>query len=347
MNKSVRININASLKAVNGMGKKNVSLKTIARECGVSINTVSHALRDMNDISPKTKSRIRTKAIELGYMPNHISMDIRVNENPSVGFLINSFDNLYYNLICKELAALFKKNKEFEFSLLYSCNETYLTEKDIKYCILQRIDLIISHLPPSTDAIELATLNNINIITIGSINESVICDNVSIDNQMGCILAARYLSNFHTNNKYIYVGIDYFLSEKRFEMFKSELVQAGYDDVLHFNSSRDDIMTLYSYIQQGYRSIFFYNDVTAYKTLHLLDELAIDIRRLYPDLHMIGFDGLCASVYGLREISSIRMDFKEYANQTYLLIKKRLENAKEPPKSIVLPVYIYQRKKKE
>ncbi len=329
------------------MGKKNVSLKTIAHECGVSINTVSHALRDMNDISPQTKSRIRNKAIELGYMPNHISMNVKVNEKPSVAFLINSFDNLYYNLICKELTAIFEKNKEFEFSLLYSCNEVYLTKNDIKHCILQRIDLIISHLLPSEDAIELAILNNINIITIGSIAESSTCDNISIDNRMGCVLAAKYLSNFHTNNKYIYVGIDYFLSEKRFDMFKSELISSGDNDILYFNSEKDDIVALYGYIQQGYRSIFFYNDATAYRVLHRLDELAIDIRRLYPDLHLIGFDGLCTLVYGLREISSIKMNFEEYANQTYLIVKNRLENPNSPPRRVNLPVYIYQRKKKE
>ena len=329
------------------MGKKNVSLKTIARECGVSINTVSHALRDMDDISSKTKSRIRTKAIELGYMPNHISMNVKVNEKPSVGFLTNSFDNLYYNLVCKELATLFEENGEFDFSLLYTFNQIYLTETDIKQCILQRIDLIISHLPPSPDAIEMATLNNIDIVTLGSINESDICDNISIDNEMGCVLAAKYLLNFHTNDKYVYVGIDYFLSDKRFEMFKSELINEGYDDILYFNATSGDILTLYGYIQQGYRSIFFYNDYTAYKILNQLDELAIDIRRLYPDLHIIGFDGLCASVYGLRDITSIKMDFKEYAKQTYLVIKNRLDNPKAPPQSVVLPVYIHQRKKKE
>ncbi len=329
------------------MGKKNVSLKTIARECGVSINTVSHALRDMNDISPQTKSRIRNKAIELGYMPNHITMNVKINEIPSVAFLINSFDNLYYNLICKELASLFEKNKEFDFSLLYSCNEVYLTKEDIKHCVLQRIDLVISHLPPSDDAAELATLNDINIITIGSIAESGAYDNISIDNRMGCVLATKYLSNFHTNNKYIYVGIDYFLSEKRFEMFKSELLSSDKEDIVYFNSEKEDIVTLYNYIQQGYRSIFFYNDATAYRVLHRLDELAIDIRRLYPDLHLVGFDGLCTLVYGLREISSIGMDFKEYASQTYLIAKNRLENPNSPPRRVNLPVYIYQRKKKE
>jgi DNA-binding LacI/PurR family transcriptional regulator len=274
-------------------------------------------------------------------------MGIKISERPCVGFLLNSFDNLYYNLICKELTSIFEACKEYEFSLLYSCNEIFLTEDDIKRCVLQRIDLIITHLPPSKDALELASLNNINIVTVGSINELGLCDNISIDNKMGCVLAAKYLSNFHTNDKYVYVGIDYFLSERRFEMFKKELSDCGFDDVINFNSDKDDVKALYALIQEGYRSIFFYNDLTAYKTLYLLDKLAIDIRRLYPDLHIIGFDGLCASVYGLREITSIKMDFKEYASQTYELIKERLENPKSPPKRVTLPVYIYQRTKRE
>ena len=54
------------------MSKKNVSLKTIAAECGVSIMTVSRALRDSYGVSDRIKEKIRKKAIELGYMPNHV-----------------------------------------------------------------------------------------------------------------------------------------------------------------------------------------------------------------------------------------------------------------------------------
>ena len=41
------------------MGTKNVSLKTIASECGVSVMTVSRALRDSDEISVELKKKIR------------------------------------------------------------------------------------------------------------------------------------------------------------------------------------------------------------------------------------------------------------------------------------------------
>ena len=61
------------------MGRKNDNLKTIAYELGVSINTVSHALRDMDDISEPTKQKVRRKAIEMGYISSAVSLNPKKN----------------------------------------------------------------------------------------------------------------------------------------------------------------------------------------------------------------------------------------------------------------------------
>ena len=42
-----------------------VSLKTIAKQCGVSTATVSKALNDQKDISEETKIRVRETAEQL------------------------------------------------------------------------------------------------------------------------------------------------------------------------------------------------------------------------------------------------------------------------------------------
>jgi LacI family transcriptional regulator len=47
-----------------------VNMKGIARELGVSVVTVSKALRDHPDISKATRERVLLKAKELGYRPN-------------------------------------------------------------------------------------------------------------------------------------------------------------------------------------------------------------------------------------------------------------------------------------
>ena len=47
-----------------------VSIKDIAKACGVSAATVSKALHDQKDVSEETKERVRQAAKELGYFPN-------------------------------------------------------------------------------------------------------------------------------------------------------------------------------------------------------------------------------------------------------------------------------------
>ena len=47
-----------------------VSMKDIAKLCGVSVATVSKALNDYSDVGEATKERIRAVAEEQGYFPN-------------------------------------------------------------------------------------------------------------------------------------------------------------------------------------------------------------------------------------------------------------------------------------
>lgn len=63
------------------------SLKDLARECGVSIATVSKALNDQPDISPKTRERVRATAQKMGYLPNATARALRTNHTYNLGVL--------------------------------------------------------------------------------------------------------------------------------------------------------------------------------------------------------------------------------------------------------------------
>ena len=47
-----------------------VTIRDVAREAGVSVATVSHALTGYTDISVKTRQKIQETARRLGYQPN-------------------------------------------------------------------------------------------------------------------------------------------------------------------------------------------------------------------------------------------------------------------------------------
>ena len=65
-----------------------VSMKDIARACGVSVATVSKALNGQHDIGEETRARIAKAAKEMGYMANAAARALKTNRTYNLGVLI-------------------------------------------------------------------------------------------------------------------------------------------------------------------------------------------------------------------------------------------------------------------
>ena len=64
-----------------------VSLKDVAKRCGVSTATVSKALNGHSDIGEKTRIRIKEAAQEMGYFPNAAARALKTNRSYNLGVL--------------------------------------------------------------------------------------------------------------------------------------------------------------------------------------------------------------------------------------------------------------------
>ena len=64
-----------------------VSLKDVAKRCGVSTATVSKALNGHSDIGEKTRIRIKEAAQEMGYFPNVAARALKTNRSYNLGVL--------------------------------------------------------------------------------------------------------------------------------------------------------------------------------------------------------------------------------------------------------------------
>ena len=70
-----------------------VSLKDIAKECQVSVATVSKALNDHADISEQRKKIISEKAEEMGYRPNLFARTLKTNRSYNIGVLFTDAEH--------------------------------------------------------------------------------------------------------------------------------------------------------------------------------------------------------------------------------------------------------------
>lgn len=65
-----------------------IRLKDIADEAGVSVMTVSKALRDLQDVSPSTREKICSIARRMGYVPNAAAQGLRNRRTRLLGMVI-------------------------------------------------------------------------------------------------------------------------------------------------------------------------------------------------------------------------------------------------------------------
>src|SRR5262245_5178117 len=72
----------------NGNGSPLMTMRDVAREAGVSIQTVSNVVNGRQDMmSPETLGRVRRAMDELGYHPNAHARGLRSRQTRTLGFV--------------------------------------------------------------------------------------------------------------------------------------------------------------------------------------------------------------------------------------------------------------------
>lgn len=76
--------------------QRHTSLKDLAEELGVSMATVSRALRDSNEVSEETRLRVRELAKKLNYRPNPFAQSLRKDAPRIIGVVVPNLVTHYY-----------------------------------------------------------------------------------------------------------------------------------------------------------------------------------------------------------------------------------------------------------
>jgi LacI family transcriptional regulator len=73
------------------------TLKKLSEVLGLSISTVSRALKDHPDISEKTKAKVKELAVAMEYEPNSYAVQLRTRHNNVLGILVPTINNFFYD----------------------------------------------------------------------------------------------------------------------------------------------------------------------------------------------------------------------------------------------------------
>ncbi|MEO7144143.1 MAG: LacI family DNA-binding transcriptional regulator, partial [Bryobacteraceae bacterium] len=81
-----------------------VRMKDIANDLGVSLMTVSKALRNHTDISEKTRARVLKRMKELNYQPDWIARSLVTRRTHLVGLVIPDLMHSFFAEVAKGVA---------------------------------------------------------------------------------------------------------------------------------------------------------------------------------------------------------------------------------------------------
>ena len=119
-----------------------VRLKDIALRAGVSVMTVSKALRDAPDISVETKSRIRVLTQQMGYVPDSLAQSLRTRKTNLLGLVIPAITNPIYSRVLMAIEQT-AYGLGYAVVLSHSLNQPEREETVIRRLLSRRIDGLI------------------------------------------------------------------------------------------------------------------------------------------------------------------------------------------------------------
>lgn len=116
-----------------------VRLKDIARYAGVSVMTVSKALRDEPDVSPATRSRLKALALQMGYVPDSSAQGLRMKTTKMFGLVIPSITDPIFARIT---FAVEERAHEmgYDIMLAHTLNQSEREEQSIRHMLSRRVD---------------------------------------------------------------------------------------------------------------------------------------------------------------------------------------------------------------
>lgn len=278
------------------MTKRRISLKDIAQQLGVSITTVSRALKDHPDLSPEITEKVKELAKKLNYTPNPFAMSLLKQQTRTIGVIVPDIVTYFYSSIISGIEAVAKENGYY--IVIASSQESYHNEKEnLNNLINLRVDGLIVCL--AQDTTDYAHFDKIIEAEIPLVFFDRVCrtdeiSSVLIDN----VEAAKVLTThlfMHGARRIAHIAgpPNLNITKERIEGYKKGLAECGlsFDQnlLIHCNLSIEGgAIAAYKLLSLKYRpdAIFGVNDTVVFAAMKEIKKKGLKIPK---DVALVGF----------------------------------------------------------
>ncbi len=315
---------------------KEVTLKQIAENLGISITTVSKALKDYPDVSKKTKALVKKEAKKLHYTPNVFAVNLRTKESKTVGLIIPEVVHHFFSSVINGIIE--QAEKKGYLVIILQSNESYkLEKKQIDLLISKRVDGIMISLANTTvDISHLQDVKNMNIplVMFDKISKLVDCTKVIIDDRQAAYLATKHLIDSGCKKIAHFRGallpqnsIDRFLG------YKKALEDHGFEydpsliyicERVNYEEGRESAAQLLE-DHDDVDGIFCITDLVAVGAIAVFNERGIKVP---DDISIMGFSNWFVSSAITPSLSTIDQPGYEMGKTTFKMLYKEMKAKK-------------------
>lgn len=277
--------------------RKNITMKDIAKRANVSVNTVSRALSNKQDISEETKNNIYKIAEELRYTYNSLAKDLRLNSTKTIGVLVYDNANPFFARIIKGIQDVLK-NKGYQMFLCNTEENYELEVKAIKVLLEKRVDgLLIVPVEKGIDDFQELIKKNVPFVLLNRRIEGIDTDYVITNDILGGYLATNCLAK-HKDRKICFLcgPLNISVARDRLEGYKRALHENGIKFkgryVKYYNLNPEDgykNMKQILQVEATPLSVFCASDYVAVGALKAIHEKGLKIPQ---DIALVGYDNI-------------------------------------------------------
>ncbi len=230
---------------------------------GLSISTVSRALKDHPDISVKTKKRVTELAEALDYEPNANAINLRNNKNNLFGLIVPSVSNFFYDSFIAAIEEECRRNG-YSMMILQSGDDPLVEQENIKLCRQNRIGGLFACISSGTTDFEpFYKLKHIDVPVIffdkvpddASANKVCVADAVS-----ATIAASTILEKKKKKVLALFGNENLSITKKRKEAFEKTAGDKIHSIVYHVNNAAEAEQATTGALDQNPDTIFCMSD---------------------------------------------------------------------------------------
>jgi len=338
-----------------------LTLKSIARELGVSISTVSKALKDNPEISEETREKIKAFAKLYNYKPNNIALSLKNRKTKTIGVIIPEIVHYFFTTVISGIEEI--ANQKGYNVIIGLSNESFQKEViNMEMLANGSIDGFIISVSKETQFlkdyhhIEETISQGMPIVMFDRTIPEIACDKVIVDDVLAAKNAVLKLMSLGCNHIAIITTETHVnVGALRTKGYQKALEEKGLgkekEYVLHlkeelYEPENIDVLqkVIYDFLSENRHidGIFAVNEVYALSAIKAAKSLNLKIPE---DVKVIGFTDGILSKYASPSLSTVSQHGKTLGIEAAAMLIQRIdsEDVDEPYKILVVETELIER----